>query len=88
MSKRNLQWDYDVWQDYLYWQAHDKAVLKKINSLIEATLRDPYNEIGQPEGLKENLSGFWSRRINKEHRLVYAIEDNSIVVISFKEHYN
>ena len=87
MSRRNIQWDYDAWQDYLYWQTHDKAVVKKINSLIEATLREPYNGIGQTEGLKGNLTGFWSRRINQEHRLVYAVEDVSIVRISCKGHY-
>lgn len=87
MSKRNIQWDYDAWQDYLYWQTHDKTIIKKINSLIEAALRDPYDGIGQPEGLKRNLSGFWSRRINGEHRLVYAVEETTIIIISCKEHY-
>lgn len=87
MAKRNIQWDYDAWQDYLYWQTHDKAVIKKINSLIEAALRDPFTGIGQPEGLKGNLSGFWSRRINGEHRLVYAVEEKTIVIISCKNHY-
>ena len=87
MSKRNIQWDYDAWQDYLYWQTHDKTIIKKINSLIEAALRDPYVGIGQPEGLKGNLSGFWSRRINGEHRLVYAVEETTIIIISCKGHY-
>ena len=87
MSKRNIQWDYDAWQDYLYWQTHDKTIIKKINSLIEAALRDPYDGIGQPEGLKGNLSGFWSRRINGEHRFVYAVEEKTIVIIACKSHY-
>ena len=87
MPKRGIQWDYDAWQDYLYWQANNKTMLKKINTLIEAILRDPFNGIGQPEGLKGNLSGFWSRRIDQGHRIVYAVEDKQIIIISCKGHY-
>ena len=88
MPKRAILWDYAAWQDYLYWQTNDKTVLKKINTLIEAILRDPYDGIGQPEGLKGNLSGFWSRRINHEHRIVYVVEEDRIIIISCKGHYD
>jgi toxin YoeB len=71
----------------VYWQTQDKKTLKRINKLIDATLRDPYECIGKPEALKENLSGFHSRRIDDTHRLVYAIEAKSIVIISCRNHY-
>ncbi len=87
MSKRRLAWTSEAWKDYLYWQTQDKKTLRRINKLIEATLRDPFEGIGKPEALKENLSGFYSRRIDERHRLVYAIEDAQIVLISCREHY-
>ena len=87
MSKRLLSWTAEAWKDYLYWQTQDKKTLKRINKLIDATLRDPSEGIGKPEALKENLSGFYSRRIDDMHRLVYAVEEKQIVLISCRNHY-
>ena len=87
MSKRLLTWTAEAWKDYLYWQTQDKKTLKRINKLIEATLREPFDGIGKPEALKENLSGYHSRRIDEMHRLVYVVEEKSIVVISCRHHY-
>ncbi len=87
MSKRLLSWTAEAWKDYLYWQTQDKKTLKRINKLIDATLRDPFEGIGKPEALKENLSGFYSRRIDDMHRLVYAVEEKQIVLISCRNHY-
>lgn len=76
-----------AWEDYLYWQKTDKRILKRINSLIKEISRSPFDGIGDPEPLKHNWSGFWSRRINKEHRLVYAVENNSILIAQCRYHY-
>ena len=75
------------WEDYLYWQTTDRAVLKRINQLIRDIERDPFAGIGKPEPLKHQLSGFWSRRIDECHRLVYAVEDDQIVVLAALFHY-
>jgi toxin YoeB len=77
----------DAWQDYLYWQQQDKSMLKKTNGLIKEIIRSPFEETGKPEPLRENLSGFWSRRINLEHRLVYKIENNSVIILQCRYHY-
>ncbi|WP_033151750.1 Txe/YoeB family addiction module toxin [Pseudobutyrivibrio ruminis] len=82
-----LLWEDRGWDDYLYWQTQDKKTLKRINALIKDAQRDPYNGIGKPEPLKENLSGFWSRRINDVDRLVYDFEDGNIRILSCKGHY-
>lgn len=82
-----ILWEDRGWDDYLYWQAQDKKTLKRINSLIKDAQRDPYNGIGKPEPLKENLSGFWSRRINDVDRLVYDFENENIRIISCRGHY-
>ena len=87
MSKCLLTWTLAAWSDYLYWQGQDKKTLKRINKLIEATLRDPFEGIGKPEALKENLSGFYSRRIDDTHRLVYAVEERAVVIIACRYHY-
>lgn len=71
MPIKVIQWDLDAWEDYLYWQSQDKKNLKKINKLLKDISRNPFEGIGKPEPLKENLTGFWSRRIDEEHRLVY-----------------
>ncbi len=84
---RKLTWTREAWDSYIYWQAQDKKTLKRINKLIEATLRDPFDGIGKPEALKANLSGFYSRRIDDTNRLVYAIEEKMIVIISCRYHY-
>lgn len=85
---RNLTWTHAAWEDYLYWQNQDRKTLKKINRLIEDTKRDPVNGIGDPETLKENLSGYWSRKIDQKNRLVYAVEEAAIVVITCRFHYD
>ncbi|NJL90287.1 MAG: Txe/YoeB family addiction module toxin [Coleofasciculaceae cyanobacterium SM2_1_6] len=84
---RRLAWTEAAWADYLYWQGQDKKTLKRINKLIEATLRMPFTGIGKPEPLRENLAGFWSRRIDETNRLVYAVEDSYITIISCRYHY-
>lgn len=83
----NIVFTDDGWEDYLYWQQNDKAILKKINNLIKEIRRTPFQGTGKPEALKENLSGFWSRRINQEHRLVYTAENDAVVIIQCRYHY-
>lgn len=85
---RDIKWDFDAWKDYLSWQNQDKNTLKRINELIKDMVRDPFDGIGKPEALKGNLSGFYSRRINSEHRLVYAVDMTTIYIIACKGHYN
>ena len=77
----------DAWEDYLYWQATDKSVMKKINTLIKEIERTPFEGSGKPEPLKFNLSGWWSRRINLEHRLVYKIENDTVIISQCRFHY-
>lgn len=77
----------NAWDDYLYWQATDRKMLRRINDLIKAATRDPYNGIGKPEPLKHHWAGFWSRRISQEHRLVYKIEGDAILVAQCRRHY-
>lgn len=77
----------DGWEDYIYWQQTDKSVLKKINSLIKEIQRAPFEGTGKPEPLKENLKGYWSRRINLEHRLVYTVEKDQIIILQCRYHY-
>jgi toxin YoeB len=84
---RKLAWTDEAWSDYLYWQQQDKKTLKRINKLIEATLRLPFEGIGKPEPLRENLAGFWSRRIDDTHRLVYAVEDQYLIILACRYHY-
>ncbi len=76
-----------AFEEYLYWQVQDRKILKRINALLKDINRDPYSGIGKPEGLKENLSGFWSRRIDDTHRLVYRIADGQIEIYQCKGHY-
>jgi toxin YoeB len=84
----NLTFTNDSWQEYLYWQKTDKKILKRINILIKDTIRDPFEGLGKPEPLKYELAGCYSRRINSEHRLVYEVRENSIVIISCRYHYD
>ena len=84
---RRLLWDNDAWTEYQEWQENDRKTLKRINKLLNDILRDPYDGIGKPEPLKENLSGFWSRRIDDEHRIVYLVEEETILIFSCKGHY-
>jgi len=87
MSKRLLSWTDESWKDYLYWQTQDKKTLKRINKLILDAKRSPFDGIGKPEPLKESLTGFWSRRIDDTNRLVYAVKDSSIIILSCRYHY-
>ncbi|EPF32097.1 txe/YoeB family addiction module toxin [Treponema maltophilum ATCC 51939] len=88
MQNKTIRWDLDAWDDYIYWQTQDKKTLKRINQLIKDISRNPFEGIGKPEPLTGSLTGFWSRRIDKEHRLVYAIEENSVLLISCRGHYD
>jgi toxin YoeB len=80
-------WTTTAWKDYLYWQSTDKKKLKRINELIKVTLRDPFKGNGNPEPLKHDLQGFWSRRIDGEHRLVYSFTDDELEIIACRYHY-
>ena len=82
-----LLWEESAWQEYLYWQTQDKKTLKRLNNIIKDIQRDCYNGIGKPEPLKENLSGWWSRRIDESNRIVYKQENNNIIIASCKSHY-
>lgn len=84
---RKLAWTEEAWKDYTYWQTQDKKTLKRINKLINDTMRQPFEGMGKPEPLRENLSGFWSRRIDDTNRLVYAADDDYITIISCRYHY-
>lgn len=87
MQINDIKWDFDAWEDYLYWQMHDKKNLKRINQLLKDIRRSPFDGIGKPEPLKANLSGWWSRRIDEEHRLVYTIEKETVLIFSCRGHY-
>lgn len=82
-----LAWTLAAWEDYQYWQTQDKKTLKRINLLIKDSMRTPFDGIGKPESLRENLSGFWSRRIDDTNRLVYVVNGIDLVVISCRYHY-
>ena len=80
-------WFDEAWSDYIYWQTQDKKTLKRINLLLADIIRNKFEGIGKPEPLKENLSGYWSRRIDEVNRLVYKINSNQIEIIQCKGHY-
>ncbi len=82
-----LAWAEHAWDDYLYWQTTDKQTLKRINNLLRDIVRHPFEGIGDPEPLKHNWSSFWSRRIDKEHRLVYKAEKETIYIAQCRYHY-
>ena len=84
---RKLVWTNEAWSDYLYWQTQDKKTLRRINKLINNVMKQPFEGIGKPEPLRENLSGFWSRRIDDTNRLVYAVDCTFITIISCRYHY-
>lgn len=77
----------DAWEDYLYWQRTDKQMLKRINLLIREIQRDPFAGIGKPEPLKFDFSGYWSRRIDDEHRIVYKIDKGNLALLQLRYHY-
>jgi toxin YoeB len=76
-----------AWEDYLYWQTHDKKILQRINALLKEIMRSPYAGTGKPEALKHALAGYWSRRIDVERRLVYKTLENEIRVVQLRYHY-
>jgi toxin YoeB len=76
-----------AWEDYLYWQQHDRKLLERINTLIREIQRQPFSGIGKPEPLKHALAGYWSRRIDSEHRIVYKIHDRSLLIAQLRYHY-
>lgn len=82
-----IKFDENAWEDYLYWQQTDRTILKRINQLIHEIQRNPFSGIGKPEPLKHALSGFWSRRIDERHRLVYAADDGVLVIALCRDHY-
>lgn len=84
---RKLAWTDEAWESYVFWQSQDKKTLKRINRLIQEVMRQPFEGIGKPEPLRENLAGFWSRRIDDTNRLVYAVDDEWITVVSYRYHY-
>jgi toxin YoeB len=77
----------EAWEDYLYWQKHDRKMVERINKLIKEVQRDPFVGVGKPEPLRHALAGFWSRRITEEHRLVYRVEGESIEIAQLRFHY-
>ncbi len=82
-----IAWSTNAWEDYLYWQLNDKKKLKRINQLIKDLSRNHFDGLGDPEPLKHNWSGYWSRRIDREHRLVYKIEKDTIFIAQCRYHY-
>ena len=84
---RHISFHADAWQDYLYWYQTNKSIFKKINELIRDTQRNPFAGLGKPEALKHDLQGYWSRRINREHRLIYRIESDTLFILSCRYHY-
>ncbi|MCM1335564.1 MAG: Txe/YoeB family addiction module toxin [Bacteroides sp.] len=82
-----LKWDEDAWSDYLYWQTQDKKTLKKVNSFLTDITRDPFDGIRKPEPLKYR-QGYWSRRIDETNRIVYKVENDTVVIASVRGHYD
>jgi len=78
----------ESWEDYLFWQKTNKKYVKKINNLLKAISREPYSGIGKPEALKHNYQGFWSRRIDGEHRLIYKVKEDEILIAKCRFHYD
>jgi toxin YoeB len=83
-----LSWSDNAWDDYLSWQHSDIKIAEKINQLIEECLKDPFHGIGKPEPLKGELTGFWSRRIDQKHRLVYLVDDGCVYIAACRQHYD
>lgn len=82
-----LSWASNAWEDYLYWQRTDRKKLKRINTIIKDIARHPFEGIGDPEPLRHNWSGYWSRRIDREHRLVYKSKGKTIYIVQCRYHY-
>ncbi len=83
----DILWDKSAWEDYQFWMENDRKVFLKINSLIKECQRTPFTGTGKPEALKQNLSGFWSRRITGEHRLIYRADDDILYIAQCRYHY-
>jgi len=83
----NIQWTSFGWEDYLYWQAMDKRILKRINALIQDIRRNPFDGLGKPEPLKHEKSGYWSRRIEQAHRILYKVSDGTLHIVQCRYHY-
>lgn len=83
-----LSWTSQGWEDYLYWQERgEKRQVKRINKLIKDIIRNPFEGIGKPEALKDNLTGYWSRRIDSKNRLIYSYDNKQVIIFSCKDHY-
>jgi len=82
-----LTWATPAWEDYLYWQGRAKKTLKRINTLIKDIQRQPFDGLGDPEPLRHQWSGYWSRRVDREHRLVYKVTDSAVVIVQCRYHY-
>ena len=87
MKITRITFEQSAWEDYLYWQTLDKKMLKRLNNIMRDACREPFAGIGKPERLKEDLQGFWSRRITIEHRLVYSVRENALVIVQCRYHY-
>ncbi len=85
--KLNLVFSDHAWEDYTYWQNNDKKIVQRINQLIKEITRSPHVGIGKPEPLKHGFSGYWSRRINDEHRIVYKVDKNNLFIAQLRYHY-
>jgi toxin YoeB len=83
----NKSFSDNAWEEYIYWQTQDKKTLKRINALLKDIDRNPYEGIGKPEPLKENWSGFWSRRIDSVNRIVYKVENEQLIIVQCGSHY-
>jgi toxin YoeB len=84
----NLIFSPEAWEDYTYWQANDPKVISRINQLLKDIIRNPHSGIGKPEPLKHALRGYWSRRIDAEHRLVYRVQEGGILIAQLRYHYS
>ena len=80
-------WTAAAWSDHVYWRGQNRKTLKRVNALIQDAMRNPFEGIGKPEPLRENLSGFWSRRIDDVNRLVYTVEGNELAIVACRYHY-
>jgi len=87
MSSRNIRFSSSAWAHYRYWLVQDKVTLRRINTLINDVLRDPYDGFGKPEPLKHEFSGWWSRRIDQEHRMVYRLREDTLEIAALRFHY-
>ena len=83
-----LTWLPNGWNDYLYWQENDRKILQRVNELIRDALRNPFTGIGKPELLRNNLKGWWSRRVTQEHRFIYRVDGESLLIMQCRFHYD